>query len=177
MTCAHPAFSPFPDADTIDGVIVRRPQRYADARGFLCEFFRNDEIPAAHQPFMGYLSVTNPGTSRGPHEHIDQCDYFFFPGPGEFLVVLWDRRMDSSTRGKRMVLEAGESDPATVIVPPGVVHAYSCISRHAGTVINIPNRLYRGQGKRLPVDEIRYEDDPANPFITDLARLIEERRS
>jgi dTDP-4-dehydrorhamnose 3,5-epimerase len=29
-----------------------------------------------------------------------------------------------------------------------------------GLVVNLPNRLYMGEGRREPVDEIRHEDDP-----------------
>ena len=169
--------APFADTDAMPGVIVRRPARYADTRGHLTEFFRGDEMERGTFPAMGYLSVTNPGLSRGPHEHVDQTDTFFFPGPGEFLVVLWDNRTGSATFRRRMVVAAGAASPAVVVVPPGVVHAYSCVSPVAGTVVNVPNRLYRGEGKKEPVDEIRHEDDPANPFLVDLARVVKERRA
>jgi len=33
-----------------------------------------------------------------------------------------------------------------------------------GLVINLPNRLYRGEGKQNGVDEIRHEDTPDSPF-------------
>jgi dTDP-4-dehydrorhamnose 3,5-epimerase len=167
----------FSDTDTMNGVVVRRPQRHADGRGHLTEFYRDDEIDEACRPVMGYISVTNPGLSRGPHEHVDQTDIFFFPGPGEFLVALWDNRVGSPTHNRRMVIRAGESNPCVVVIPPGVVHAYSCISKNAGTVVNIPNRLYRGEGKKEPVDEVRHEDNPSNPFLQDLARIVEERRA
>lgn len=165
----------FADAQAMEGVIVRPTERYADARGHLTEFFRGDETEDGIFPAMGYLSVTNPGLSRGPHEHVDQTDTFFFPGPGEFIVALWDNRNGSATFGMRIVVEAGESRPCVVVVPPGVVHAYSCVSSCPGTVVNVPNRLYRGEEKKSPVDEIRHEDDPANPFLMDLVRLVRER--
>jgi dTDP-4-dehydrorhamnose 3,5-epimerase len=34
-------------------------------------------------------------------------------------------------------------------------------------VINCPNRLYLGDGKSGPVDEIRHEDDPDTVFQMD----------
>jgi len=34
-------------------------------------------------------------------------------------------------------------------------------------VINCPNRLYMGQRKREPVDELRHEDDPDTPYRID----------
>ena len=32
-------------------------------------------------------------------------------------------------------------------------------------VLNFPNRLYAGEGKKNPVDEIRHETDPTNIFL------------
>jgi dTDP-4-dehydrorhamnose 3,5-epimerase len=52
----------------------------------------------------------------------------------------------------------GESNPAAVWVPPGVVHAYRNVGTVPGLVINAPNRLYAGWGKGEPVDEIRHEE-------------------
>ena len=68
-----------------------------------------------------------------------------------------------------MVLEAGEAEKRVVIIPPGVVHAYEVISEEEGLVINLPNRLYAGEGKKEPVDEIRWEEeaDRETPFILD----------
>jgi dTDP-4-dehydrorhamnose 3,5-epimerase len=34
-------------------------------------------------------------------------------------------------------------------------------------VLNFPNRLYAGEGKKEPVDEIRHEVDPASIFRTE----------
>ena len=36
-----------------------------------------------------------------------------------------------------------------------------------GLVINCPNRLYAGEGRREPVDEIRHEDDANTIFRMD----------
>jgi dTDP-4-dehydrorhamnose 3,5-epimerase len=66
-----------------------------------------------------------------------------------------------------MSLIVGEDDPAAVVVPKGVVHGYRNVGATDGVVINCPNRLYMGRGKREPVDEIRHEDDPDTPFRMD----------
>jgi dTDP-4-dehydrorhamnose 3,5-epimerase len=34
-------------------------------------------------------------------------------------------------------------------------------------VVNFPNRLFAGWGKKEPVDEVRHEDDPNSPFQLD----------
>jgi dTDP-4-dehydrorhamnose 3,5-epimerase len=149
--------TPFLDGD-IDGVAFRPLSAYRDRRGWLTELYREDELAAALRPVMAYVSETLPGVARGPHEHVDQTDYFAFLGPGEFRLYLWDARSDSPTRGRRMKVVVGESNRQAVIVPPGVVHAYKNIGSTPGWVFNAPNRLYAGPGKRSPVDEIRHEE-------------------
>ena len=167
--------SAFEDTASIEGVSVRRPVRHEDSRGYLTEFFRRDETSRELLPAMGYLSVTNPGLSRGPHEHGEQTDTFFFPGPGDFVLALWDNRRGSPTFRGRMIVEAGAKSPAVVVVPPGVVHAYACASSSPGLVVNIPNRLYRGEGKKEEVDETRHETDPNDPFSVDFKLVLEGR--
>jgi dTDP-4-dehydrorhamnose 3,5-epimerase len=51
--------------------------------------------------------------------------------------------------------------------PKGVVHAYQNVGDVDGIVINCPNRLYQGAGRREQVDEIRHEDDPDTRFRMD----------
>jgi dTDP-4-dehydrorhamnose 3,5-epimerase len=148
----------------IQGVTVRELHRYRDERGWLFELFRQDEIARDLFPVMGYVSCTLPGVVRGPHEHRDQTDFFGFVGPSDFRVYLWDNRPDSPTHGEAWQVTAGESNPCVVVIPPGVVHAYKNTGSVPGLVFNGPNRLYRGEGKQDPVDEIRHEDDPQSPF-------------
>lgn len=148
----------------IDGVAFRPLSPHRDGRGWLVELYREDELPAGQRPVMAYVSETLPGVARGPHEHVDQTDYFAFVGPGEFLLYLWDARPDSPTRGHCMRVAVGESNRQCAVVPPGVVHAYKNIGTSAGWVFNAPNRLYAGQGKQSPVDEIRHEDQASSLY-------------
>jgi dTDP-4-dehydrorhamnose 3,5-epimerase len=151
----------------INDIIINELVKNADKRGWLIELFRKDQIDKAIFPEMSYISLAYPGITRGPHEHLEQTDYFCFLGPSTFRLLLWDTRKGSSTYGNKMILEVGESDPKIVIVPPGVVHAYKNIGEVPGLVINLPNKLYAGWGKKEKVDEIRYENDPESPFKVD----------
>jgi len=151
----------------VEGVVVRPLRRFEDARGWLVEIFRQDDLDPADCPVMAYVSQTLPGVVRGPHEHREQADCFAFVGPGDFKLYLWDARPDGPTSGNRQTLVAGQSNPQSVIVPPGVVHAYKNVSQVPGLVFNCPNRLYAGWGKKEPVDEIRHEDLPQSPFVLD----------
>jgi dTDP-4-dehydrorhamnose 3,5-epimerase len=115
-------------------------------------------------PAMAYLSMTKPGVARGPHEHAGQTDYFCFLGPSNFKIYLWDARADSPTCGVKQFFFAGLDSPKLVIVPPGVVHAYKNVGIEHGLVFNAPDKLYAGEGRLSPVDEIRHEDREGSPF-------------
>ncbi|MDO8592445.1 MAG: dTDP-4-dehydrorhamnose 3,5-epimerase family protein [bacterium] len=146
----------------ISGVIIKKINKNVDARGWLAEIYRADELN--YRPMMGYVSVTNPGVIRGPHEHKQQSDAFVFIGPGNFELHLWDGRSGSATEGEYLKIEAGENNPVMAIVPPGVVHGYKCLGAAAGWCINLPDKLYRGEGKAGEVDEIRWEGNSESPY-------------
>ena len=152
---------------SIDGIIWKPLRKYRDGRGWLCELFRHDEIPAEFYPAMAYISMTEAGVARGPHEHADQADYFCFLGPSNFKMYLWDNRANSATYLTRQVEVLGADNPMALIVPPGVVHAYKNIGSEPGIVFNCPNRLYKGPGRKEPVDEIRHEANKDTRFLLD----------
>jgi dTDP-4-dehydrorhamnose 3,5-epimerase len=151
----------------IDHVFIRSLKIFKDTRGWLVELFRQDELIEDRWPMMTYVSQTLPGVTRGPHEHIAQTDGFAFIGPSDFKLFLWDTRPDSPTVGRRTVVLVGESNPAAVWIPPGVVHAYCNVGTFPGLVFNSPNRLYAGHGKKEPIDEIRHEENEPNRFRMD----------
>ncbi len=143
----------------MEGVVIKKLNVFTDERGWLTEIFREDEMD--FRPVMSYISLTRPGIARGPHEHMDQTDFFCFLG--NFRLYLWDNRKGSASFGEKLVLDTG-GKPLTVTVPPGIVHAYKNMGSAEGLVLNMPDRLFKGQGKKDPVDEVRYENDPDSPF-------------
>lgn len=151
----------------INDVVVRELRRFNDGRGWLTELFRHDELAAEFFPAMAYISSTRPGVTRGPHEHVDQADLFCFIGPSNFKLRMWDNRPDSPTFRHVMTIVVGADNPAAALVPKGVVHAYQNVGGADGIVINCPNRLYMGEQRRQPIDEIRHEDDPETIFRMD----------
>jgi dTDP-4-dehydrorhamnose 3,5-epimerase len=151
----------------IAGVVVSILRKFEDERGWLSELFRHDEMEEEFYPVMAYISSTEPGHARGPHEHWAQADMFCFIGPSNFKLRLWDNREDSETYNHMMTLFVGEDNPLSVLVPPGVVHGYRNIGSKPGVVINCPNRLYLGAGRRDEIDEIRHEADPDTIFKMD----------
>lgn len=149
---------------SIQGLKVKPVTIYHDARGSLCELFRDDDVMDNHHPVMAYASWTKPGVSRGPHEHRHQADFFVFQGPSDFRLVAWDNRKDSPTYGRRCEYVLGESRPGAVRMPPGVVHAYQNVGTVDGLVFNLPDRLFAGPKRAEPIDEIRHESDPNSPY-------------
>jgi len=141
----------------IKGVIIKKLSKFEDARGWLTEIFRKDDL-GGYQPEMSYISSTKPGVVRGPHEHVKQSDCFVFVGPGNFELYLWDKK------GNAMKIEVGENNPTLVIVPPGVIHGYKCIGDKDAWSINLPDKLYKGENKSQEIDEIRWEEDPNSPY-------------
>jgi dTDP-4-dehydrorhamnose 3,5-epimerase len=152
----------------IHDVVVYPLRKFVDERGYLAELFRHDEIAEEFYPAMAYVSFTEPMVQRGPHEHVDQADLFCCLGTRNFKLRLWDNRKDSPTFRYMMTMFVGADNPQAVIIPKGVVHAYKNVSiMERGMVINCPNRLYMGEGKRDEIDEIRHEDDPETIFVMD----------
>jgi dTDP-4-dehydrorhamnose 3,5-epimerase len=151
----------------IDGVHIKKLMKHVDERGFLIETYRIDVLPEGLQPQMSYVSFTEPGVARGPHEHSEQTDVFAFIGPGTLFIKLWDNRKGSNTYRNCMEILGGEDNPLLVVIPPGVVHGYMNTSKSVkGMVLNFPDRLFKGWGKKEPVDEIRHEDQ-ADDFYLD----------
>ena len=159
----HEAIVPFHPGPIAD-VVLRRLTVHHDKRGWLCELFRADEMPTETVPVMAYVSATLPGEARGPHEHLQQTDHFCFLGPATFHLYLWDNRPESPTYLHHEIVILPGDEPIAVTVPPGIVHAYRNVGTTAGLTWNAPNRLFRGEGRTDPVDEVRHEDDPRSPF-------------
>ena len=89
-----------------------------------------------------------PGTAVHLHHRTDEG---FYVVAGTYGFLMGDERIEASEGGY-------------VFVPRGVVHAYRNVGSVDGIVINCPNRLYMGDGRREPIDEIRHEDDLQTVF-------------
>ena len=79
-----------------------------------------------------------------------------------------NNRENSSTYGEKMEVMVKQDKPTTVIIPANIVHAYKNIGKTPGLVINFPNKLFAGWGKKEKVDEVRHENAPNSKFKVDL---------
>jgi dTDP-4-dehydrorhamnose 3,5-epimerase len=148
----------------LSGVRVEALPVFHDARGSLHELFRTDEIPPGFKPLMACSSWSDAGVTRGPHQHVGQDDYFTFAGPSNFRVYLWDARPGAAGAAQGWFINTGEQAPAHIFVPHGVVHAYRNVGNVSGLVVTVTSRLFKGEGRRNPVDEIRHELDSHSSY-------------
>jgi len=169
-----------PPAILISGVEVVPRTLHGDPRGFLLETLRRDDRSVQGDHFaMTYVSVTVPGEFRDRdrwHVHKIQTDRFVV-AVGEMVLVLYDHRGASPTRGRieaiRMVGAPYDrfslptkQDIGTflVSVPPGVCHCIGNLSRHPFVLINSPTELYDPADEgRLPFADV-HVDSLAGPF-------------
>jgi dTDP-4-dehydrorhamnose 3,5-epimerase len=75
-------------------------------------------------------------------------------GHGSAKVVLVDDRDDSSSRGEKMILVAGERNPVLIAVPPKVYHGWMSLEDDT-QLIGIFSHTYN----REDPDEIRVPPD------------------
>lgn len=148
----------------LPGVRVELLPVFNDPRGSLHELWRSDEIPSGFQPLMACSSWSLPGVQRGPHEHVEQDDYFSFAGPSDFDVALWDARPGAAGPQRGWLIRTGARKPSRIFIPRGVVHGYRNVGNVPGLVVTVASALFRGEGRTGPVDEIRHECQPGTPY-------------
>jgi dTDP-4-dehydrorhamnose 3,5-epimerase len=125
-------FEPAP----LEGLVLVRPRRIDDARGWFMETFKASEFAAAGIPgpfVQENVSMSKRGTLRGLH--------FQRPprGQGKLVTVLsgrvWDvavdLRPDSSTFGRWYGLELSSADRSSIWIPEGFAHGF--LSLEEGT--------------------------------------------
>jgi len=124
----------------IDGVSVKKLKPIPDERGRVMEMLRSDD--ESFQKFgQCYLTTAYPGVVKAWHYHQKQTDYFTCIA-GMMKLVLHDSREDSPTHGEVNEFILGVHDPKLVVIPPGVMHGFKCISDTEAMVINCPTECY-----------------------------------
>jgi len=121
----------------IPGVLVIRPKKHADERGFFSETFRESEF-AARGMRHGWAQENHSrslvsGVVRGLH----------FQAPpkaqakllrvirGAILDVVVDIRRGSPTFGKHVAIELSEDNWTQIYVPVGMAHGFCTLSKEA----------------------------------------------
>jgi len=148
----------------IHGVATKVLKVLLDDRGFLMEMLREDE-PIFEQFGQIYITGCRRGVAKGWHYHKEQIDHFICVG-GTALVVLYDPREDSPTRGmvQEFILQAPphqEPAPVLIKIPRMVVHGFTAHECDEARIINVPTLPYR----YVNPDEYRYPwNSPEIPY-------------
>lgn len=125
--------------ECIDGVDVREVSSVLTGYGRLTEIHRAewDERPVG-QVFQSVLGV---GAISAWHAHEHTLDRLFATA-GSMLIVLFDGRPGSPTRGMVNRFRFGEHRPGVVSVPPRVWHGVKNIGDGPATLVNVVDAAY-----------------------------------
>ena len=128
----------------IEGVKVKKLKVIPDSRGFLMEMLRCDD--EVFEKFgQVYLTGVKKGIAKGWHYHKIQNDHFVCV-VGKALVVLYDARESSSTKGEvqEFILSEPNIDGEHLLIkiPKGVFHGFTAIDCDEAKIINIPTEKY-----------------------------------
>jgi dTDP-4-dehydrorhamnose 3,5-epimerase len=124
----------------IDGVRVKKLTVIADERGRVMEILRADD-DVFRKFGQAYITTACPGVVKGWHSHKVQTDFFTCVA-GMMKLVLFDPRDGSPTQGEVNEFFIGVHNPILVVIPPGIVHGFKCISETEAMVVNCPTEVY-----------------------------------
>lgn len=147
----------------IQGVKIKELKVLPDERGFLMEILRSDD--EIFEKFgQVYLTGVKRGVAKAWHYHKLQTDHFCCVF-GQALVVLYDSREDSPTKGEvqEFILAEPEAEGQHLVlkIPLGVFHGFTATDCEEARVINIPTEKYDYQNP----DEYRVPwNSPAVPY-------------
>lgn len=101
----------------IEGVRVDRLDIKRDDRGWLTEVLRSSHLAGGARMAQLYVTVGNPGKTKGKHYHTRKTEWFSVIS-GNAKLFLRDTRSDEET-----AVPMGEQNMVTVTIPPHVAHA------------------------------------------------------
>lgn len=125
----------------IQGVFIHPLKQIPDERGKIMHMLRVDD---EHFEKFGeiYFSAVYPGAIKGWHIHTEMTLNYAVVH-GTIKLVLYDDRMESSTRGELMELFLGEMNYSLVKIPPNIWNGFKGIGTIPAIVANcstIPHR-------------------------------------
>jgi dTDP-4-dehydrorhamnose 3,5-epimerase len=147
------------DAAIIEGVKLVSLLEIGDSRGAVLHMLRNDS-PDFISFGECYFSEVLPGVIKGWKKHHLQTQNLAVP-VGRIRIVMFDERIESSTKGLVQVVELGRPDAyIRVTIPPGIWYAFSCISSEKGLLVNcadIPHQSSESETMPLEQSSIPYK--------------------
>jgi dTDP-4-dehydrorhamnose 3,5-epimerase len=124
----------------IDGVVVLKPPVHVDHRGALVEMYTDPAFWNA--PFAyAYQTSIRPGMLKGWFAHEKKVDRYHIVS-GELLVLLYDDREGSPTRGISQKFVLSEKSARQVLIPPLVWHLSMNVGTTDAILVNLPSTHY-----------------------------------
>ena len=123
------------ETTNIDGVIILKPEKYDDDRGFFTELYSirkytSNIIPKKSIQFN--FSHSNKSVLRGLHFQIQKPQAKIVQVlNGTIFDVGVDLRKNSPTFGKHFSIEMNQNDCFQVYFPPGIAHGFCVLSDYA----------------------------------------------
>lgn len=130
-------------------------KKVVNARGHLLEIQRNDD---EHFPGFGqaYVTCTLPGVVKAWYRHARQFDQIALV-QGRAVVVLYDSREGSATRGRVVEWVVSSNEPVLMQIPPGVWHGFKAQGASPLLLLHlnsIPHDAIDTDEDRLPADSL-----------------------
>jgi len=101
----------------INGVRVDPLEVKRDDRGWLTEVLRSSNLSGGARMSQLYVTVGNPGKTKGKHYHTRKTEWFSVVS-GDAKLFLRDTRT-----GEETVVPMGDRNLVAVTIPPHVAHA------------------------------------------------------
>ena len=138
-------------------IIVLRPQRYADPRGWFMESFRADQFQELGLPGefpQDNHSYSTRGVIRGMHfQHEPSMGKLLRVISGAIQLVEVDIRKSSPTYGQHVVIDVSDHDGRIVYIPPGFANGFCVVSDDAHVVYKCTTYYNAaGEGSLNPLD-------------------------
>lgn len=138
----------------IEGVLLNQTAVIGDDRGVILELIdlRQDYWKDG-VPYL-YMGTCRPGRAKGWGMHEAHTDRYMVLA-GEMLLVLFDDRDDSPTRGVVQEFYLTRDGLNQLCIPPGVWHAHLNVGQSDLIFANAPSEPFQHSGPdkwRLPLD-------------------------
>jgi dTDP-4-dehydrorhamnose 3,5-epimerase len=147
------------DTINLEGVKLVSLIEIGDSRGSVLHMLRNDS-PEFISFGECYFSEVFPGIVKGWKKHKIQTQNIAVP-VGRIKIVLFDDRINSSTKGLIQVVELGRPDSyLRITIPPNIWYAFSCISADKALLVNcadIPHKLTESESVPIEQSKIPYK--------------------
>jgi dTDP-4-dehydrorhamnose 3,5-epimerase len=164
---------------SLPGVRVLRPTVHKDARGYLFESFRADELAAAGLPpfVQENQSFSIPGTLRGLHYQLARPQAKLVRVlRGSVLDVAVDIRRGSPTFGRWVSEVLSADNQLQLYIPAGFAHGFLALPGEGSEVLYKVSDYYSGPADQKgliwsdPTLAIKW--GTAQPFVSEKDRLL-----